>query len=102
MDTYCDSVSVTLTNIQDLNTSRKISICPNPTKDFLSVATEKGFPLESEIVIYNLLGQKELQQKVQDGQIRQIADVSHLPKGTYIIQLVVDGKMIGSERVLKQ
>ena len=102
VDTYCDSVSVTLTNIQDLNTSRKISIYPNPTKDFLSVATEKGFPLESEIVIYNLLGQKELQQKVQDGQIRQIVDVSHLPKGTYIIQLVVDGKMIGSEKVLKQ
>ena len=80
----------------------ELVVYPNPTQDEVQLFWNREFPKGSEISIYNLLGQKELQQEVKDGQIRQTIDVSHLPKGAYLIQLVADGRILGSKKLVKQ
>ena len=99
-DTYCQDVNLEITSTDQVRVENSMfSVFPNPCQDDFAISTTSSFPKGSEIFIYNLLGQKELQQEAKDG---QTIDVSHLPKGAYIIQLVVDGRILGSEKILKQ
>ncbi|MCH2231606.1 MAG: PKD domain-containing protein [Crocinitomicaceae bacterium] len=99
---FCDSVQVILTTTNEPLSPIDISIYPNPSRDYFFVSSEDRFPNQSQIIVYNLLGQEQIKKAVDPTQTRQLIDVSYLPKGVYVIQIVVDGKVIGSEKVLKQ
>ena len=72
-----------------------ISIFPNPTSDYLQITTPK--PL-NEIQLYNTLGQQVYEQ--QDLQQEQVQiDVSHLPKGIYIVR-VRQGEVWGIKQLI--
>lgn len=67
--------------------SDKIALYPNPAKDVIHLSAKAGINLKS-IEIYNILGQLMLAFP-NDSNERSI-DVSHLSKGTYIINVYTD------------
>lgn len=74
-----------------------LKIFPNPAADFISVNDNTGI---YRIVVYNLVGRKMKTFNAQNGDKH---DVSELPKGMYLIQLLGKGdKIITTRRLQKQ
>lgn len=85
------------TSTLSLEKGVNMSVFPNPTSDLLQITTQK--PL-NEVQLYNTLGQQIYQQQgLQQEQVQ--VDVSHLPKGMYIVR-VRQGEVWGSEQVVIQ
>ncbi|MCW4468559.1 T9SS type A sorting domain-containing protein [Flavobacterium sp. MFBS3-15] len=79
----------------DENIGAKVVVYPNPAKDFLFF---RGIDNVSEVLLCNSLGQ---QSKVEV--IGNTIAVSHLPDGFYLLRFTdPEGKMITSEKILKQ
>ncbi len=77
-----------ITSIEEVSAQNDISIFPNPTKQLLNL------PIETqELKIYTMDGIVVLSQK----NVRQNIDVSHLDKGMYILELMVNKE----KRILK-
>lgn len=71
------------------STSTEFEIYPNPTKNFLNLRTEK------QISSYTILGlEGRVISQGEGNKITNKVDVSALLKGTYIIQIRLDGKVI--------
>jgi hypothetical protein len=76
----------------------KLSIYPNPATDFISVNNADNV---RQISIFNLVGRKlkSFNNVVED----QHYDVSDLPKGMYLVQVLDDAnKIITTQRVSKR
>jgi hypothetical protein len=73
----------------------KINIYPNPTKDKLWIDCENF----STIALYDMLGKEVLNQKING---KSEVNISHLPKGIYIVKVLSDEKVIGSSKIMKQ
>ncbi len=80
----------------DENSLEDFSFFPNPAQDVINLNTRATI---DNVAIFNLLGQKVLEQKV-DGVSTYQLGVSTLAKGTYLMQVISDGK-IGVYRVIK-
>lgn len=74
-------------NLPPFNQNTEIHIYPNPARYIFHITANEGKEL-SELIIYTLTGQQVLQSRPVDGTI----DISHLQPGTYIVEVVVDGK----------
>ena len=71
--------------IPDINLESEFSIYPNPAKKKLFISNKNGIVSE-KVIIYNQFGQKVF----QETQILNVVDISMLPKGLYIIELLSD------------
>ena len=71
--------------IPDINLETEFSIYPNPAKKKLFISSKNEIVLE-KVIIYNQFGQKVF----QETQILNVVDISMLPKGLYIIELLSD------------
>ncbi|WP_299216887.1 T9SS type A sorting domain-containing protein [uncultured Dokdonia sp.] len=80
----------------DDNTLEGFSFYPNPAQDVITLDARTAI---EDITIFNLLGQKVLQQKV-DGLSNYQLNVSTMAKGAYLMQVTTNGK-VGVYRVLK-
>jgi len=78
--THTNIISTNL-NIQDLNANQKVSIYPNPVKDFLSVGTEID---SKKVFIYSQLGQLVESHSMEN---KATIDVSHLQQGIYLFKI---------------
>ena len=75
----------------------KISIFPNPTTEFISVANDKNV---KQITIFNLVGRK---MKTFEAKSGERYDVSSLPNGMYLVQLRdYNLKVITTQRISKR
>lgn len=75
----------------------KISIFPNPTTEFISVANDKNV---KQITIFNLVGRK---MKTFEAKSGERYDVSTLPNGMYLVQLRDHNlKVITTQRISKR
>ena len=101
-DTYCQDVNLEITSTDQVIVENSIfSIFPNPCQDDFAISTTSSFPKGSEVLIYNTLGQVILQKPVSN-QHSMSVDVRAWPSGVYVVQLLVNGKIVGHEKVLKQ
>ena len=80
----------------DDNTLEGFSFYPNPAQDVITLDARTAI---EDVTIFNLLGQKVLQQKV-DGVSNYQLNVSSMAKGAYLMQVTTNGK-VGVYRVLK-
>ncbi len=78
------------------NTLEGFSFYPNPAQDVITLDARTAI---EDVTIFNLLGQKVLQQKV-DGLSNYQLNVSAMAKGAYLMQVTSNGK-VGVYRVLK-
>ncbi len=82
-DTLQQQVHVSNTNLEDLKLNENnLKLYPNPAQDLLSIENLSAYKMKS-VVIYNILGQKVLQQKVKSNADK--IDVSTLSNGLHTI-----------------
>jgi type IX secretion system substrate protein len=79
-------------------TQAKITIYPNPATNFISINTDYHV---KQINIFNLIGRKL---KTIDNVVKdQRYDITELPKGMYLIQIVDTGnKVLTTQRISKR
>jgi hypothetical protein len=78
--------AVILLSNEDQNAS-KFTISPNPSSDFISIGTKDL--AEGTIVIYNVLGEKLLQQYINSNETK--IDTSSLNSGVYLVNVKAEG-----------
>lgn len=83
---YRDTL-ITISNLttgikQYQSSTSNFSIYPNPARDVLKIKSNNKEPIKS-IAIYNLMGQKEL----EENNVKDKLDVSQLQSGSYIIYI---------------
>jgi hypothetical protein len=93
-----DSVYVKVTSVPDpqFSNSDLFLISPNPAKDYITVDTSFMPMQESEIMIYNIFGERVL--IAQTPSSEQRIDVSALPEGIYFVRI---GEKIGKFVVVR-
>jgi choice-of-anchor B domain-containing protein len=80
-DMYCDSVTVTEPPSFIANKQHQVLVYPVPAIDRLMVA----LPGMKQLVIYDLIGNKHLSRVVNQDHVA--LDISHLPAGTFLLQV---------------
>jgi hypothetical protein len=81
----------------DDNTLEGFSFYPNPAQDVITLDARTAI---ENVTIFNMLGQKVLEQKV-DGLSNYQLNVSTMAKGAYLMQVTTNGK-VGVYRVMKR
>ncbi|MCD4723517.1 MAG: T9SS type A sorting domain-containing protein [Bacteroidales bacterium] len=80
-----DSCIANGVNIDEKNILNKIELFPNPSSSEITISGVDG--IIGEISIYNKLGQRVIHEMKPDNTI----DVSWLPRGLYIVEVIWDG-----------
>ena len=90
----------TITGISSIESDFDILVYPNPAKNYVDVSAD--FPTdEFTVELYNLKGKKiEIYYRTQERKTK--LDISHLPKGTYIISVYAGNEIKKSQLLLKQ
>ncbi|MFT4016270.1 MAG: T9SS type A sorting domain-containing protein [Agriterribacter sp.] len=103
-----DSVSTALAEnniiVRD-ESSLDFKISPNPVQSDMNIAITGGLNGKASITVYNISGKQVLQQEfVKDGigTLNKTFNLSKLPTGIYIVQIIVDGKYKKAMRIVKQ
>lgn len=78
----CKEFTSGLDEIQD----EDIIVYPNPTSNYFNFTTGQN---ESNVVIYNLVGRKVIDQEIND---QKRIYVNHLPKGAYFAEIIIKDK----------
>lgn len=92
--------AVSISNLDDLEENKSVSIYPNPTSEFVTVQSAKKI---TQIQLTTLQGQNitTLLRNAQDNHI-EIA-LGHLAEGVYILQLLLeDGNTIQEKLIIKK
>ncbi len=83
--------STTLATSENTNTTKDISIYPNPAKDVLFIQSEKRV---SQVEIYNMAGQKVLETKETK------INTSNLKPGVYMVKIKDVDNQISSQKLI--
>jgi len=91
--TYSDESGINVPNMEGLK------IYPNPIYDTLFI--EYSFTISSLLTVkfYDMLGKEVLNQSINsnDG-----ISISHLENGSYVVNVFLEGKVIGNTKIVKQ
>jgi hypothetical protein len=93
-----------LTSTGDISTIpvQQLAIVPNPARDFVSVRYPDIFGYEDkEIEVFNSLGMPVFKVSASQDVSETRLDVTGLPAGLYFVVLKVDGKKVGTGKMLK-
>ncbi|MFT3947144.1 MAG: T9SS type A sorting domain-containing protein [Agriterribacter sp.] len=80
-------------------------VSPNPVKSDMNIALNGNATGKVSMIVYDLTGKSLLQQeftKEGTGTINRNVNISRLPAGIYIVQVIVDGKYRKVLRIVKQ
>ncbi len=91
--TYSDPSAEGTLAVREAKTGNKVSVYPNPASDKVFIKGEKV----SEAEMYSMDGKKLNITLEQD----QTISVSHLPKGTYILQLKIKNEITTQKLIIK-
>ncbi|TCI84734.1 T9SS type A sorting domain-containing protein [Tenacibaculum sp. M341] len=91
---YSEDCSATA-SINDEELSNNLIVSPNPVQDFLTVKSN-NFTVVKEIEIVDLLGKEILQTKETS------INVSHLPKGMYLMKITSENNRVGVKKFIKE
>jgi len=92
-----------MTNIQLTYTEEILTIGPNPVKDYAYLHLNLKEEKEIEILVYNLTGQKIMEFKpvfYPAGKYYIKADFTHEPEGFYFVQIVENGSVITTNKLV--
>ncbi|MBS1751147.1 MAG: T9SS type A sorting domain-containing protein [Bacteroidetes bacterium] len=82
-----------------------VTVSPNPVASDMNILIKGGGSGKTNIAIYNIAGKLLQQQefnKEDSGSMNKRFNISKLPSGIYIVQVMVDGKYRQVTRVVKQ
>ncbi len=101
--TACKTITVSYpVGIDENETITGFRIYPNPASGSFIVEIEgkENFSETLQIKIYNMKGSERASYKVRSGQVKTEVSDTGWPKGTYIVSLMDNGKMVGSEKIV--
>jgi hypothetical protein len=75
---------------------------PNPATGLFSISYKMGSasPADAKMVVYNMLGEKVMETRVEDTEGAVKMDVSTLGQGVYFCSLENDGKLLATRRLV--
>ncbi|MDQ3108935.1 MAG: T9SS type A sorting domain-containing protein [Bacteroidota bacterium] len=75
---------------------------PNPASGLFSISYKMGSvnPVDAKMVVYNMLGERVLETRVEDMEGAVKMDVSTLGQGVYFCSLENDGKLLATRRIV--
>jgi len=85
------------------NREFNVSIAPNPVQSTMNIKVDGEASGKTSILIYNVAGQLQMQQefnKDSGSNSRQI-NISRLPAGIYIVNVIMDGNHKKVMRIVK-
>ncbi|MEO8149589.1 MAG: T9SS type A sorting domain-containing protein [Bacteroidia bacterium] len=93
-DLYTDHLSLSPLGINDQNSGAVINVFPNPFTEQISVSIQKQNLKHTTFQIWNLLGQPVFnhKQKCSGNTCSKTVDLSFLPSGIYMLDLIIDGE----------
>ncbi len=93
-----------LTNIESVDkVDIKMLLYPNPAHDFLNLAIgATNQNQDAKIVLSNLQGQTLKEVDLQLTPVNLMLDLHDLTSGIYIVQYIVDGLVLKSEKLVKE
>lgn len=97
--------TVLAVHLQNKTAANSMQISPNPTGDVLSVQLNTVMQGNTEIRIVNLAGQTRLskQSSINKGYtILQVEGMSQLTAGVYMAQLIINGKVVDTQKLVKE
>ena len=97
------TVNTTPTGQHEVNVTHNTInlIAPNPAAEFTTVdySTNEGFE-NASIEVYNMLGAKVKTVEVFETNGSQIVETSDLQSGVYMMNLMVDGRIVSTKRLI--
>ncbi|MCH2082727.1 MAG: T9SS type A sorting domain-containing protein [Saprospiraceae bacterium] len=79
------------------NRQSSIQVSPNPSTGAITISSEAIGTKEVFISIYNMAGQRVYLSEM----FQKFLDLSHLPKGIYYLEVMMDGALRGQQFVLR-
>jgi hypothetical protein len=103
MDEYgCVESECDFLQLQEVEQPIQVQLYPNPASHMLYVEGNRPVHAKSELVVFNLMGQKLLDATFASGSDRLELDINNLPSGIYILHWSSNGKILTSKRFVKQ
>ncbi|NPD46246.1 T9SS type A sorting domain-containing protein [Lentimicrobium sp. S6] len=78
------------------------SVYPNPTKDVFSIKHNLSSGVSSVLKVYNSLGSLVAIKEMNHQQLLSTFSISDWEEGIYYISIEIDGKPIGTEKLIKE
>ena len=91
-----------VSGVGDINDRMRFSIFPNPTKDIFTVELSTPAQSNMRFRVVDLIGRMILEKPIEVGNTQQTVSASDLSEGLYFLQVVLDGKVVGVEKFVKQ
>ncbi|WP_299213478.1 FG-GAP-like repeat-containing protein [uncultured Dokdonia sp.] len=85
--------------VEDVQTDFDIQLYPNPTKDIITVKISEFIAGNSEIKIYNMLGQLVATHLIQQDEM--VVSTSDLYRGTYFISFYKENELVITKKIIK-
>jgi len=92
-----------ITGIKDITTNLQLNVYPNPFTNELDITLAQQNLKQADFSICNMLGQTVYTQHETNlsPSYTKMLDLSYLPNGVYLVEVVVDGE-VGVREVVKQ
>lgn len=91
--------AVGFSELEDYNIS---SVFPNPAKDVFSIKHKLPAGVSSVLKVYNSLGGLVILKEIDNHQLVSTFSISDWKAGVYYISIEIDGKPIGTEKLIKE
>jgi PKD domain-containing protein/type IX secretion system substrate protein len=102
-DTFCRWVavdSVTTASVQVHLPKMMVQVWPNPAREEINIALPSPLPTPAEWWLYNTVGQIVHRSVIPTGQREQSLSLAGVPPGLYFWQVRVEGRQVGSGKVV--
>jgi hypothetical protein len=77
-------------------------VFPNPARDAVTIEMPENLPQNTELKLYDALGQLVLEQQIAKGMQQVQISLKGLEHGVYFFELVNDEVVIGNGKVVKE
>lgn len=79
-----------------------IRIVPNPNTGIFTVELPEPANQQMTLYLTDLAGRLVLEKQIDQGTTRQMVDGSSLPNGLYFVQVIYEGKLLKTQKLVKQ
>ena len=99
-DTFCREVELSVNSAGEKEGDSAFLVYPNPATDYLTVQNSEGVFPNTELIIYDAVGNLVKSEKIMSGGFSHTVSLSELPAGMYFYQISVNraiqktGKMV--------
>ena len=102
-DTKCKELTFEIVNTSNTSGNKEavVSVFPNPFQRYLTFSLRTGWlPTDARVLIYDQVGRPVQNRRLSAGM--NTLDMGEVPAGVYFYQLIAEGRIIESGKVVKQ